>query len=50
MTEREYAIAKRLGTRIALILSEEPTDPPPQGFDKGTAIPIWKHHANNSNP
>lgn len=33
MTEREYAIAKRLGTRIALILSEEPTDPPPQGFD-----------------
>jgi hypothetical protein len=26
-------IAKRLFTRIALILYEEPTDSPPQGFD-----------------
>lgn len=33
MTEGDQVFAKRLGTRIALILYEEPNDLPPQGFD-----------------
>jgi hypothetical protein len=33
MTASDQTIAKRLFTRIALILYEEPTDSPTQGFD-----------------